>query len=63
MNPIQVRPYPSKETLQKNLQDKVNWTAYKQDVVQSVILARAEKSDGERPVWKNKPERFLPTNS
>lgn len=32
-----VRSYPSRETLQRNLQDKINWDAYKQGVVQTVV--------------------------
>jgi len=32
-----VRSYPSRETLQRNLQERINWDAYKQDVVQTII--------------------------
>ncbi|XP_078371606.1 uncharacterized protein LOC144655264 isoform X1 [Oculina patagonica] len=32
-----VRSYPSRETLQRNLQERINWDAYKQDVIQTVI--------------------------
>lgn len=32
-----VRSYPSRETLQRNLQEKINWDAYKQDLVQTII--------------------------
>lgn len=32
-----VRSYPSRATLQRNLQDKINWDAYKQGVIQTVI--------------------------
>ena len=34
---LQVRSYPSRATLQRNLQDKINWDAYKQGVIQTVI--------------------------
>lgn len=32
-----VRSYPSRETLQRNLQERINWDAYKQDVVQTIV--------------------------
>ena len=35
-----IRPFPSEETLQENLQNKVNWDLYRQHAVNQVLTYR-----------------------
>ena len=40
-----IRPFPTEQTLQENLQREVNWDSYRKDVVDDLVLQHQEAHD------------------